>query len=142
MGVRETSSNVELTKPLATLYASIVVSLFILFVLSGLISGENSVTRQVALTLGLFGTLLLMLFGGEIARALQKAGMTPVGFVGFLLSNLLFGAMYLALLADLIDLGARPETQSVIVIYLAAGIVWYLILIVWTMVEWFRSRRD
>ncbi len=134
-------ASVEPIKPMTTIYAALVVLLVVLIALSNIFAMEATDHRFRAVVLVFLGCTLLMLLGAEIARMLYQAGMTPIGFIGFLTMNLLFGAMLLAVFNDMIDMSARPEVQPLIGGYLVFGIVWYVIVILWSFITWIKGRK-
>ncbi|MCF2137585.1 MAG: hypothetical protein K9W43_10185 [Candidatus Thorarchaeota archaeon] len=134
--------SVEPIKPMSTIYAALVIALIVLIALGNVFALEISEYRFRATVLVFIGSVLLMLLGAEIARVLYKAGMTPIGFIGFLTFNLLFGAILFAVFSDIVGMSARPEVQPLIGGYLVFGIVWYIIIVLLEIIAWFRRRKQ
>lgn len=134
-------TGVESIKPMATIYAATLVALVILLAIGNIFAGGSIDQRTRAAMLVFVGSMLLMILGAEIARVLRRTGMTPVGFVGFLLTNLLLGGLILAVFADLVGLEGRLEVAPLIGIYLISGIIWYAIVILWCIVKAITGRR-
>ncbi|RLI53465.1 MAG: hypothetical protein DRO87_11595 [Candidatus Thorarchaeota archaeon] len=76
----------------------------------------------------------------ELARLLQKSGITPVGFYGFLVLNLLLVSLFLAVFADIV-VPSAIDTPILMVVYLIIGsAALYVILLLWMAYQWNKSR--
>ena len=136
-------ANVEVVKPMATIYATLVVSLIILTVFGNIfsVSGLAAGQRVHVAFLIFVGSLLLMILGAEIARMLHRVGMTSIGFIGFLVSNLLLGGIILAVSGDVLDINAQVEFPVLLMTYLLLGAIWYFVIFIMTIVTARREKR-
>ena len=126
----------ETGKILGSIYGSLIILFAILFFLSTIFTTlpSDAALRSFQLTLVVGAFIVIM--GAELARVLFRSGVTIVGFLGFLIFNLLMVALGLAVFVDIVVPTVMDVTIQMVVYLLIGSIVWYAILILLSFREW------
>jgi hypothetical protein len=135
------SIGVKATKPLATIYAALLLSVVALLLMSYMFAGDIADYRVRIISLVFFACALILIIGAEIGRFLFKAGITPIGFIGFLVTNLLFILFLFASMVDHMGSDISETTGAMLGTLLILGLAWYAIIIIWSIVVWGRDWR-
>lgn len=140
MSQAENTHPVETGKVLGSIYGSLIIFFAVLFFLSTFFSALPSYAafRSFQLTWLVGGFIVLI--GAELGRVLFKSGTTIVGFLGFLVINLFMVVMGLAVFADMVVPTAIDLPIQLVVYLLLASAAWYIILVLWTLRDWWKSR--
>ncbi|MFX1560094.1 MAG: hypothetical protein ACFFBL_05875 [Promethearchaeota archaeon] len=140
MSQAENTNPVEAGKVLGSIYGSLIIFFAVLFFLSTFFSSlpNDAAFRSFQLTWLVGGFIVLI--GAELGRVLFKSGVTIVGFLGFLVLNLFMIVIGLAVFADLVVPTAIDYPILLVVSLLLASAVWYIILVLWTLRDWWKSR--
>jgi hypothetical protein len=136
----ENSPPTETGKILGSIYGSLVILFAILLFLSTIFTTlpTDAALRsfQLILVVGAF----LVIIGAELAKVLFKSGITIVGFLGFLIFNLLMVALGLAVFVDMVVPTVMDVTIQMVVYLLIGSLVWYVVLILILLREWKQSK--
>lgn len=140
MSQAENTNPVEAGKVLGSIYGSLIIFFAVLYFLSTFFSSlpSDAAFRSFQLTWLVGGFIVLI--GAELGRVLFKSGVTIVGFLGFLVLNLFMIVIGLAVFADLVVPSAIDYPIQLVVYLLLASAVWYIILVLWTLRDWWKSR--
>ena len=140
MSQAENTNPVEAGKVLGSIYGSLIIFFAVLFFLSTFFSSlpSDAAFRSFQLIWLVGGFLVLI--GAELGRVLFKSGVTIVGFLGFLVLNLFMIVIGLAVFADLVVHTAIDYPILLVVYLLIASAIWYIILVLWTLRDWWKSR--
>lgn len=140
MSQAETTKPVETGKVLGSIYGSLIIFFAVLFFLSSFFSSlpSDAAMRSFLLTWIVGGFIVLI--GAELGRVLFKSGVTIVGFLGFLVLNLFMIVMGLAVFADMVVPTASDFSIQLVVCLLLASAAWYVILVLFTLRDWRKSR--
>lgn len=140
MSQAETTKPVETGKVLGSIYGSLIIFFAVLFFLSSFFSllPSDAAMRSFLLTWLVGGFIVLI--GAELGRVLFKSGVTIVGFLGFLVLNLFMIVMGLAVFADMVVPTASDFSIQLVVCLLLASAAWYVILVLFTLRDWRKSR--
>ena len=140
MSQAENTNPVEAGKVLGSIYGSLIIFFAVLFFLSTFFSSlpSDAAFRSFQLTWLVGGFIVLI--GAELGRVLFKSGVTIVGFLGFLVLNLFMIVIGLAVFADLVVPTTIDYPILLVVYLLLAAAVWYIILVLWTLRDWWKSR--
>jgi hypothetical protein len=132
----ENSPPTETGKILGSIYGSLIILFAILLFLSTIFTSlpTDAALRSFYLIL-VVGTFVVIM-GAELARVLFKSGITIVGFLGFLIFNLLMVAFGLAVFVDIVVPTVMDTTIQMVVYLLLGSIVWYIVLILLSLREW------
>jgi len=126
----------EISKVLGSIYGSmIILAAFLLFL--SLTFGTLTLDIQVR-TFMLFWLvgLMLALTGAELARNLYKSGMSIFSFIAFLVVNLFLVLFLMVVFADMLSNEAASTAIGMILAFLVAGAISYIILAFWMIREW------
>jgi len=136
----ENKSPVEAGKVLGSVYGSLIIFFAVLFFLSTFFSSlpSDAAFRSFQLTWLVGGFIVLI--GAELGRVLFKSGVTIVGFLGFLVLNLFMIVIGLAVFADLVIPTLIDYPILLVVYLLIASAIWYIILVLWTLRDWWKSK--
>lgn len=130
------NESVETGKVLGSIYGSLIILLAVLLFMSSLFSSlPTDPAMRSFLLIWVVGAMIIVI-GAELARALQKAGMTIVGFFGFLILNLFLVIFALALYADIVT----PTAIDLLIYLLIGSAAWYIILVLWLVWDWRKSK--
>ena len=132
---------IKATKPMTTIYVALLLSIIGLLLMNNLFGADVADYRVRIVTLVFYACVIMMIVGAEIARFLYKAGITPVGFIAFLFTNLLFIMYLFASFVDHMGNDLSETTGAMIGTLLIGGIIWYAIIIIWTLMAWIREMR-
>ena len=80
--------------------------------------------------------LMLALTGAELARNLYKSGMSIFSFIAFLVVNLFLVLFLMVVFADMLSNEAASTAIGMILAFLVAGAISYIILAFWMIREW------
>ena len=140
MSQAENEKPVETGKVLGSIYGSLTIFFAILLFLSTFFSSlpSDAAFRSFQLIWLVGGFIVLI--GAELGRVLFKSGVTIVGFLGLLVLNLFMIVIGLAVFADLVVPTAIEYPIQLVVFLLIASAVWYIILVLWTLRDWWKSR--
>ena len=140
MSHAENKSPVEAGKVLGSVYGSLIIFFAVLFFLSTFFSSlpSDAAFRSFQLTWLVGGFIVLI--GAELGRVLFKSGVTIVGFLGFLVLNLFMIVIGLAVFADLVIPTLIDYPILLVVYLLIASAIWYIILVLWTLRDWWKSK--
>jgi hypothetical protein len=136
----ENAKPVETGKVLGSIYGSLIIFFAVLLFLSTFFSSlpSDAAFRSFQLTWLVGGFIVLI--GAELGRVLFKSDVTIVGFLGFLVLNLFMVVMALAVFADLVIPTATDFPIQMVVYLLLASAAWYIILVLFTLRDWWKSR--
>jgi hypothetical protein len=136
----ENEKPVEAGKVLGSIYGSLIIFFSILLFLSTFFSSlPNDAAFRSFQLIWLVGGFIVLI-GAELGRVLFKSGVTIVGFLGFLVLNLFMIVIGLAVFADLVVPTAIDYPILLVVYLLITSAVWYIILVLWTLRDWWKSR--
>ncbi len=127
---------------MTTIYVAIMLAVIVLIVMSNAFAGLVADYRIRLVFLVALACLMMLLLGAEVARMLYKAGITPIGFIGILATNLLFVIVQFAVFADLMGTDIGETTSTIVGMLLLGGIIWYVIVAILPIITWLRSRRS
>ena len=136
----ENTSPVETGKVLGSIYGSLIIFFAVLFFLSTFFSSLPSDPAFRSFQLMWLVGGFIVLIGAELGRVLFKSGATIVGFLGFLVLNLFMVVIGLSVFADLVVPTAIDLPIQLVVFLLLASAAWYIILVLWTLRDWWKSR--
>jgi hypothetical protein len=131
-------NSVETGKILGSIYGSLIILLAVLLFMSSIFAGLPADAAVRSFFLILFVGALIVFVGGELARILQKSGITIVGFIAFLILNLVMVTIALALFTDIVT--SDPVAIQNVLGLLIGGAAWYLVLIVLNLRDWRKSK--
>ena len=136
----EKAEPVETGKVLGSIYGSLIIFFAVLFFLSTFFSSlpTGAAIRSFQLMWLVGGFLVLI--GAELSRVLFKSGVTIVGYLGFLVLNLFMVVIGLAVFADLVVPTAIEFPIQLVVYLLIASVIWYIILVLLSVLDWRKSR--
>jgi hypothetical protein len=132
------NENVETGKILGSIYGSMIILLAVLLFMSSIFASllPDPALRSFFL-IWVVGAMIVIM-GAEVARVLQKSGMTIVGFFGFLILNLVLVLFALALFADIVT--ADPLAIQLVVYLLIGAVAWYIVLTLLLLRDWRKNR--
>jgi hypothetical protein len=136
----DNKSPTEIGKVLGSIYGSLIILFAVLFFLSTIFSSLPTDAALHSFFLILIVGAFIILIGAELAKVLFKAGITIVGFFGFLALNLLMVAFGLAVFVDIVVPTVMDTTIQMVLYLLLAAVAWYAILILWMAMEWRKKK--
>ncbi|MGQ4911026.1 MAG: hypothetical protein ACP6KW_02565 [Candidatus Thorarchaeota archaeon] len=140
MSSENMSSPSETARVLSNIYGSLVVLMAVMLFMSSLFGALPAEVTFHAFILAWAVGAFIIVMGTELARLLQKSGITPVGFFGFLILNLLLVSIFLGVFADIV-VPSTIDTPILMVVYLIIGsAAWYVVLLLWMAYQWKKSR--
>lgn len=129
-------------KPLTTIYSALLLSVIALLIMSQIFALDVADYRMRLVSFVFFACALMIVIGAEIGRVIFKSGITPIGFIGFLITNLFLIQFLFASFVDHMG-NDFPETSGAMIgTLLLGGVVWYAIIVVWSLAIWFRDWRS
>jgi len=133
--------NIKATKPMTSIYVALLLAVIALLIMSNMFAAEIYDFRLRIVMLVFFACALMMIIGAEIGRLIFKAGITPVGFVAFIFTNLFFIELLFASFVDQMGNDLTEPTGAMIGTLLLGGVVWYAIVVIWSLIMWIRDWR-
>ena len=126
----------EISKVLGSIYGSMVILAAVLLFLSITFGTLTLDMQNRAFTLFWLVGAMMAVTGAELARNLYKSGMSLFTFIIFLIVNLFLALFLMVVFADMLSTEAANTAIGMVLVYLVAVAAYYLILVLWTLIEW------
>ncbi|MGY5880134.1 MAG: hypothetical protein RTV31_07785 [Candidatus Thorarchaeota archaeon] len=136
MSQSESSPPTETGKILGSIYGSLIVLFAVLLFLSTIFSTLTSDAALRSFYLILVVGAFLVIIGAELAKVLFQSGVTIIGFLGFLIFNLLMVIFGLAVFVDIVVPTVMDTTILMVLLLLIGSLVWYAVLVLFSIREW------
>ncbi|MGY5874785.1 MAG: hypothetical protein RTU30_03470 [Candidatus Thorarchaeota archaeon] len=142
MTENQSKLSIKAAKPMTTIYVALMLAVIVLIVMSSVFAGLVIDYRLRLAFLVSVACFMMLILGAEIARLLYKAGITPIGFIGILATNLMLATILFAVFVDMMGTDVENATSTLLGSILLGGIVWSIIIAILPVITWLRSRRS
>ncbi|TFG32411.1 hypothetical protein EU528_03630 [Candidatus Thorarchaeota archaeon] len=136
MSQSESSPPTETGKILGSIYGSLIILFAVLLFLSTIFTSLTTDAAMRSFYLIFVVGAFLILIGAELAKILFKSGVTIIGFLGFLVFNLLMIIFGLAVFVDIVVPTVMDTTIQMVLLLLVGSLIWYVILVLISLREW------
>ncbi len=141
MSQEDVAKPAEAGKMIGSLYGVLVFFLSVMLFLSTFFSTLPGDVINRTYSLVFVIGCLIVLMGTELARMMYKNGMTIVGFLGFLVFNLMMVLLAVAIFADIVGPTPYGDAIGILLALIVGSVAWYAILLLWMVYHWWKSRQ-